>query len=257
MAGAKYVGVDGCPYGWFSIALDESGYESRVCRTFGQLLDYYRDATLILVDIPIGLPKCESRRQCDGEAKAKIGDLKSTVFPTPTRQKIEHVGKLPDCCLPATHLLYRFEHRNVNDINLQTFAISHKIAEVDEIMRDRVNNKHPEIREVHPEVCFWALNHGIPLKSKKKDSERKGEKERLSILRKDEVEPRADEIFQDACAKFPRKDVAKDDILDALAAVVTAYKSGGKPQTLPKHPPTDPQYPHLRMEMVYWLSVPV
>ena len=253
MTRAKYVGVDGCPYGWFSIGLSEKRYELLVCRTFGQLLEHYRDATLILVDIPIGLQKSEAERQCDYEAKDKIGDLKSAVFPTPTRETIKQVGKLPEGCLPATHLRYRFKQIAVKGISLQTFAIAHKVAEVDEIMRCRVDNKQPEIREVHPEVCFWALNQGRPLKSKKKAE--KGREERLSLLGKHMVAPRVDEIFGDAIVRFPRTDVARDDILDALAAAVTAYKSGGKPETMPESPPTDPQYPHLRMEMVYWPPV--
>ena len=155
MAGAKYVGVDNCPYGWFSIALDENGYETRVCRTFGQLLHYYRDATLILVDVPIGLPENQAGRRCDDEARNRIGpQLTSAVFPTPTRQTIEQVGILPDCCLSATHVQFRFrEYQSAygvaNGINLQTFGISHKIAEVDEVMRGRADDQRPAIREVH------------------------------------------------------------------------------------------------------------
>ena len=50
-------------------------------------------------------------------------------------------------------------------------------------------------------------------------------------------------------------DVARDDILDALAAAVTAYKgcTQGPLQTLPEIPQYDPEYPLLRMEMVYWI----
>ena len=144
-----------------------------MCRTFGQLLEYYRDAVLILVTYLSAYPEDDSGRLCDYEAKDKIGDLKSAVFKTPSRQTIEEVGKLPEGCLPATHLQYRFKQSAVKGISLQTFAIAHKVAEVDEIMRCRVDNKQPEIREVHPEVCFWALNKGGPLKSRKK-----GKKER-------------------------------------------------------------------------------
>ena len=51
-----YVGVDGCPYGWFIVALDEMQWETRVCRTFEELLHFYEGDDLILVDMPIGLP---------------------------------------------------------------------------------------------------------------------------------------------------------------------------------------------------------
>ena len=72
-------------------------------------------------------------------------------------------------------------------------------------------------------------------------------------------------MFEDACSVVcsdcgedpvaGELDVGFDDVLDALAAAVTAYKSGGKPCSLPKTktPQYDPEYPQLRMEMVYWI----
>ena len=53
---SKYVGVDGCPCGWVSIGLDDNGgYEVKGFMEFKDLVDYYSDASLILVDVPIGL----------------------------------------------------------------------------------------------------------------------------------------------------------------------------------------------------------
>ena len=93
------------------------------------------------------------------------------------------------------------------------------------------------------------------MKFRKKGQAGEEEKEQRSILGQYMIKPRAAEIFDAACVKFPRVDVGKDKILDALAAVVTAYKIRGRPQTLPKSLPTDPQYPRLRMEMFYRPSV--
>ena len=88
----------------------------------------------------------------------------------------------------------------------------------------------------------------------------KGKTVRLSILQA--VDCRATKIFEKACSRVCNsddKDVGKidvglDDILDALAAAVTAYKghTQGPLQTLPegKTPPTDLK--ELPMEMVYW-----
>ena len=73
--------------------------------------------------------------------------------------------------------------------------------------------------------------------------------ERIRVLT--EVEPRTKEIFNEGCHMFPRRCVARDDILDALAAAVTAYR--GYPdalQTLPEIPPNDDR--DLPMEMVFW-----
>ena len=262
MVNIQYVGVDGCPYGWFSVALAEEGdgYETLVCRTFRQLVHHYRDATLVLVDMPIGLPQGAPGRQCDDEARDRVGARGASVYPTPTRQTVQQIGVLPQGCLTATHLQYRFrdaQDAGVMGINLQTFAIVPKIAEIDEVMRLRVHNAQPVVREVHPEMCFLALNGGVHLQYPKTTPD--GVHERLEILGMpaNAIEPNAEAIYADACQRFPRSDVGRDDILDALSAVVTAHNSGGAPLTMPAIPQQDPQYPHLNMEIVYWPQLPV
>ena len=92
MAPSKYVGVDGCKGGWFSIGFDEQGkHEFKVCKTFDKLLEHYKDAELILVDIPIGLPEGKEGRKCDTLARKKISPLNSSVFPPPTRNFAQKV----------------------------------------------------------------------------------------------------------------------------------------------------------------------
>ena len=248
-----YLGVDGCPYGWFIVALDENWYETRVCRTFGELLDFYRNAELILVDVPIGLPEGEAGRACDAEARNLVGNLHATVYPTPTRGTIEQIPPLVDC-LDATHLRYRFEHHAVDGINLQTFAISHKIAEVDLAIRAQVQNAQPEVREVHPEVCFWALNGHVPLNHRKVTP--LGQAERLGILGNYLNHPCVQGILDGALARFPRSHVRRDDVIDAMAAAITGYNSQGNLQSLPDPPPHDPMYQGLLMEMAYWPERP-
>ena len=66
MGKSEFVGVDGCPSGWFSVGFDSEGcYELKVFPAFSELLDYYHDANLVLVDIPIGLPEGPGGRECD------------------------------------------------------------------------------------------------------------------------------------------------------------------------------------------------
>ena len=55
MSHSEFVGVDGCKGGWFSVGLGPRSFETEVHCTFSDLLDYYEDTRLILVDIPIGL----------------------------------------------------------------------------------------------------------------------------------------------------------------------------------------------------------
>lgn len=87
---------------------------------------------------------------------------------------------------------------------MDTFLIKNKI------FREKV-------KETAPEVCFQALK-GSPMRYSKKDHE--GFSEKTKALKR--VCPAADKIADSALSKYRRKEVAKDDILDALVAAVTA-----------------------------------
>lgn len=266
MAPSKYVGVDGCKGGWFSVGLDHSGgfREAKVFKTFAELLKYYEDAELILVDIPIGLPDGPQERECDPIARGKLDkQLKRSVFRAPTRHTMRYVyeAQSPVDHAEASQVEQKYAAKRGRTqkpagISKQAFNIIPKIGEVDEVLLSPRRTPKPCVREIHPELCFWALNSGKkPLKSK---HSLQGKVTRLSVLQS--VDCRAAQIFEKACSwvcsphdkDVSDIDVAFDDILDALVAAVTAYKSGGEPCSFPKTPQCDPKYPQLRMEMVYW-----
>ena len=243
MTQIEFVGVDGCPAGWFSVGLDRcGGYEVNVFASFGELLDYYGDARLVLVDIPIGLPEGPERRECDSLARKLLGRRGSSVFPSPTRQTVEHAAAHPKDYRGALAVERRFAGKG---IRRQAFAISPKIAEVDAIMRSRGIKAATEVREVHPELCFWELNDQMPMKNSKKRSA--GVAERLEVL--EILEPRSSEIHEGAGARFRRKIVGRDDIVDALVAAVVARERGDRLKSVPDVPPRDAK--GLLMEMVY------
>ena len=74
MTHSKFVGVDGCKYGWISVGLNEdAGFAIELFSDFKQLLSHFDAAQLILVDIPIGLSEGPERRICDGKCKKPIG----------------------------------------------------------------------------------------------------------------------------------------------------------------------------------------
>ena len=98
------------------------------------------------------------------------------------------------------------------------------------------------IREMHPEICFWSLNHRSPLDYPKKS--REGFDERVKLLSKHL--DGAQEIVELAMQEFLRKEVARDDILDALVGAVTAMRPL---KTIPGTPEIDDK--GLRMEMVF------
>src|SRR5207247_7162284 len=92
-----------------------------------------------------------------------------------------------------------------------------KIAEVDTLL---TVNRHcgVEVREIHPEVCFWALAGGRPMLQKKKSAT--GIAERLQVLVR--YERSAEQFLRSALAHTRRTQVMADDVLDALVALLTA-----------------------------------
>ena len=247
MSQSEFVGVDGCRAGWFSVGLSRNGEcELRVFPHFKDLLEHYDMAELILVDIPIGLPEGPGGRDCDREARKKLGWPRMTsVFPSPTRCTVEKAFEFPKDRKAADDIEQRCACKG---LTIQAFSIAPKIAEVDTVMVASGKDKTPRIREVHPELCFWALNKRTTMSSRKQRVE--GRKKSLKVLRK--AKPNSKKIYNEACSKFLRKDVARDDILDALAAAVTALRGtvGDALQTLPETPPRDPKC--IPMEMVFW-----
>ena len=133
-------------------------------------------------------------------------------------------------------------------ITRQTYAIMPKIKEVDKLLRGCAKARRI-VREVHPEVCFWALAGGEPMEYSKKKS--KGQKERRAVL-KCHLAP-ARMRFVDWVLNAGRPPgVQPDDILDAMVAAITASGAPGTSaalQTLPEQPPRD-RY-GLPMEIVY------
>lgn len=101
------------------------------------------------------------------------------------------------------------------------------------------------VREVHPEICFWALAGEKPMTHNKK--KQKGSGERIAVL--EEIRPSVGGEFRQICNSLPRKKVAPDDILDAMVAAITASADPETLWSLPKQPMRDSC--GLPMEMVY------
>jgi predicted RNase H-like nuclease len=242
----QVAGVDGCRAGWFAaIATVErrnSGSDapctyrladSFVASRFTEVLSKTADCELVCVDMPIGLNEDNGDRMCDRQARNKLGEpRRRSVFPPPIRQ-----------CLKAK------DYTEANEISFEysgkkltppTWAITGKIRQVDESMTQELQRR---VREIHPEISFWALNHGQPMQRKKTTVA--GRNERVVLL---------SVIFSDlyhvvAECHQPKK-VQVDDILDALAAAWTAGQAViGKAKTLPDNPESDSK--GLKMEILY------
>jgi predicted RNase H-like nuclease len=172
-------GVDGCRGGWVAATAERGAvlYES-----FEALV---RDHTLILVDVPIGLP--DGPRVCDVEARQLLGARRSSIFPAPPRSLLRARSYRGQCSIQLWNILY-------------------KIREADAAMTPALQRR---VREGHPESSFAKLN-GAPLRWPKKTAQ--GARERLRLLR-----PIFGEIER-------LKGAALDDVLDAYALLWTARR---------------------------------
>ncbi|MBI5027063.1 MAG: DUF429 domain-containing protein [Nitrospirae bacterium] len=238
-----FIGADGCKAGWFTVLLTEGNeWKVNVFPDVSSLWDKYSSALVILLDVPIGLrERGPQERLCDIEARKLLGPRRaSSVFPAPCRAAIN----------AATYE----EANNINKqmtekgLSIQTWNIIPKIREVNKFL---LNNESARlrIREIHPEICFWALYGRHPMKHSKKTKE--GFSERMQVLQS--VYSHTDNIISHALSTYRRNEVARDDILDALSATVTASGGLNNIFSIPEAPELDSK--GLRMEIVYRASI--
>jgi len=188
---------------------------------------------MIAIDIPIGLTEA-GPRQCDKEARQLLGwPRRNSVFTTPIRPALHASARGV-----ASEITLSLDGRKVG---MQSWGIYDKIAEVDAVLIGNVNLQG-RVREVHPELSFWAWNGGQPMAHNKKSQLGRNERRRL-----------IDEFFgkhaaQQVRSKFPVRDVGHDDINDAFAGLWTAKRIvAEEANSLPAQPPFDTA--GLRMEI--------
>ena len=238
-----FCGVDGCHAGWIVVSCDSQlcFQSAELKEDIQEILDYTRGAALTLIDIPIGLKdrKQPGRRACDVDARKILGKRASSVFTAPQRE-----------ALKAETWEGEKGASNINKeicgmgLSMQTWGIMKKIASVDSILNSDVSLQS-RLRETHPEVCFWSLNNQHAMKHSKK---REGLAERLKVLAR--LSRNANEFYNRIKNQYKVKDVRSDDIVDAMAAALTASLSERYGiQTLPQTPEIDSH--GLRMEIVF------
>jgi predicted RNase H-like nuclease len=190
-------GVDGCRAGWiaFKIELPSFATSLEVIDLPSLLTNHPSDLAFLAIDIPIGL--LDGSRACDKAARKLLGQPRGTsVFAAPCRAALTAINR----------------QKTGRGLSQQAFHIGPKIKQVDDAI---TADSQQWAFEVHPEVCFWALNGQRPMAHKKKSKE--GAAERLSVL-----SPIFPEIGQHLGSRPPG--VGKDDLLDAAAAAWTALR---------------------------------
>lgn len=238
-------GVDGCPAGWFYVALESSG--AWCCGVVDRLRDIVEQADAadrVCVDIPIGLPDKgrPEPRACDLEARKALKHPRSTsVFPAPTREAlvcdIEEARKRNREATAA-----RKVGKKGVSLTEQTFSIIPKIRDADDLLCES-DKARRIVLEVHPELCFWALNGGAAMQHGKRAPGGRGRLERLEVL--EACWPGAEAAADEVRRLFRGKEVAWDDIVDAMVAAATGRANALN--SLPAQPPADSMGLPMRM----------
>ena len=240
----RFAGIDGCRAGWFCVLLDGGMNASFQVATDAVAVGTLASgADIVLIDIPIGLPETDPEgRQCDREARKLLGRGRaSSVFSAPARRTLAATS--------YSSALKLNRQATGRGISKQAWNIVPKIREIDSLLRDN-RALQGVLQECHPELCFWALNGKRSMQFNKKT--REGQQQRLDVLQ--QFFPGCHVLYEQACHDFLRREVACDDIIDAMVCALTARLGGGVYQTLPVDPPKDAQ--GLPMRIAYYLPAP-
>lgn len=235
-------GIDGCRAGWIVCKLPISKDAQlkpifEVKASLKEVWDSLEDAELILIDIPIGLAE-KGDQACDRAAKKRLSGYHPRVFMTPPRGVLDCESREAGC-LVSERLCGR-------RITVQSWNILPKIREVDAFLQDH-SAARERIRECHPEICFLGLAGEVVGEKKKSQA---GYERRIEIL--EQHLPHAGTFAEAERIKLPRAVAARDDIVDAMVAAVTAREialDANTLCTLPDEPESDAT--GLPMEIVY------
>jgi len=236
---SRVAGVDGCKSRWLCIARDllTGGIEAQLFESAAQLADQDPLPGVIGWDIPIGLTEDGDGRVCDRAARLVLrAPRASSVFTAPIRAALAARSQDEASRITAQRCAGR-------RVPAQAFGIYAKVREVDDLLAARPSLRG-RIREVHPEVCFWAWNGGVAIRASKKSEA--GQRERVALV---EAQFGAGSLARVRAQLAPLR-AAADDILDAFAALWTAERiARGVARTLPEKPLCDAR--GLQMEIVY------
>lgn len=236
---ARVAGVDGCKSRWLCITRDlrSGAIGAGLFDSAAELVDHEPLPDVIGWDIPIGLAEDGTGRGCDRAARSVLrAPRASSVFTAPIRAALAASSQAEASRITAERCAGR-------RVAAQAFGIYAKVRELDALLEARPALRG-RIREVHPEVCFWAWNGEVAMRANKKTPE--GQRERLAL-----IEARyGSGVVAQVRAQLASSRAPTDDIHDAFAALWTAERiARGVARTLPEQPQRDAR--GLCMEIVY------
>jgi predicted RNase H-like nuclease len=207
----SYVGVDGCSGGWLAVDYDPDtgGVDHGLYETFTTIVDDHAGADRLLVDMPVGLPEA-GRRRCDEAARERLGSRASTVFFAPCRPVLDAPDHETASALNREHTGY--------GLSIQAWHLVPKIREVDDVLRAS-DEARETVVEAHPELCFAAFGEGPVADPKATPAGRRERLDRLAPLLSD-----ADGVYESCLDAYLRKEVKRDDVLDAVVLALSASR---------------------------------
>jgi len=242
----SFIGVDGCPDGWFAVRYGESGYlDAKLYDSIDGIWDEVDGVERILIDVPIGLREdSKEPRPCDSAARRKLSPLRHhSVFPPPIRAAVHADSYEAAKEIQETH--------TDGSLGVQSWGISDKIAELDSFLREAEPTAVEIIQESHPEVCFWALNDEEAMTYSKSGQPAAAFWERVRVL--ESVDSEVLDHVRNASEDLDAK-VKSDDVIDALVLALTASPLTNEALSLPRE--NEPEYGldptgELPMQIVY------
>jgi predicted RNase H-like nuclease len=230
-------GIDGCAAGWVSVfeALPSRQLGSKIFSTIEDLAKHIAQLDVIAIDVPIGLTD-SGPRDCDIAARKLLGGARaSSVFPAPIRPAIDAQTYEEACA--------RSFAAQGKKLPKQSWAIYPKIRELDALLRG-TPELCAKVFEVHPEVSFCAWNGMESIREPKKSVQ--GAHKRRSLI----DAHFGSTAYSTVRARYKKREVADDDLLDAFAALWTAERiAAGVSASLPAESAEDSV--GLPMRMMY------
>lgn len=222
------IGLDGCRGGWLAVWHVDRTWNSLLIRDRTTLREILTVGDRTFIDMPIGLPETEASRLCDRQLRQTLGRAFSTsVFNPPIREAV-YATSYADAC--------QLNHAKTGKkISIQSWNLVPKIRELDEIFIE-FTELQSSCFESHPELLFYHLHQQKKLNFKKKTPA--GQQERLALLAASIEDPQS--TFSALRASYLKKEVADDDILDAIVLACFAERSlKTELKSLPNPPEVD------------------
>lgn len=233
-------GADGYRDGWVVVLWQPATgtLRRRTVDATGSLLDLPEAPIVLGVDMVIGLPDRASPggRHCDRAARQLLGHPRGTsVFSPPAYDALEATT------YDEAQRRNRASGPDAPGLSKQTFYLMPKMK----VLAKRMAPARQEhVREVHPELAFYAMNSGAPVEASKHTEA--GRSARAALLTAHGFPD-----IEDTILHIANGSLGADDVLDAHAACWTARRI--QDGTAKRCPPRDEQAPRndrgLRMEI--------